>query len=361
MGYRQPGGIGWIPPEKGPYKELGALAKAFDAPYEGSGKLEAEVHGMRLSMGLLVDSGKVEGVSFEVTGRTWPSIVLRRETEDDREAKKAELARELQTGDDSFDQKVYVESDAPDDVTMRLLGSEDRRRAVLALLVSADRVTFGESGIHVTMRDPEAIEPAWVEKNVLAHLRLLTEAPAIPSIEYRTPHERLDNALLVLAVVSFFATIIGWGFFAALGVLRDGRFWIGVCGGIVGFLVLFPALRVLRRIVRGHSRAQEQYEGGAGSLFMILVGFGSIVPVVLNATIDGEPRRVVHGVVTTVGGGGDGSVVVHVRWDDGSNDDDVVLVRPTASAGDRVWSWQRRGMLGWRWEQRGEAFVMGNR
>jgi hypothetical protein len=355
-GYRQPVRT-WAPPERGPYTELQALASAFDAPYAGAATLEAEAHGMRLSIGLLFDSGVVEGASFRVTGRTWPRVVLRRETEEDRVAKTEGLTRELQTGDAAFDEKVFVASDAPELDLRRLLESAERRSAVLSLLAFGERVVFAEDGIHARVHERHALEPDWVQQHVLPHLRTLADGPPLSAEEGRTPHERLERTLLALGVAALVSTFVGWTGLGTTGLLDAGRFWLGLLGGGFGLLLLFPAVRVLRWIVRGHSRAHDQFPVGAASLFLILTGWGSLLPMVLNATVDGEPRRPVKGVVTSIGGGDDASVVAHVRWDDGSNDDEIVVLRPLAKVGDRVRAVQRRGLLGWRWEQRGDAFV----
>jgi hypothetical protein len=359
-GYRKAGTVDdpWLPPRAGPYTELSALAKALAAPYAGALTLDADVHGMRLSIGLLLDSGTVVGISFRVTGRTWPSVIFRRELEEDRDAKTEALTRELQTGDDAFDRDVFVESDVPDDVLKRLLETEGRRQAILALVGEAERVVFDDDGIFVELRGLEATDASWAEAHVLSHLRTLADGPGLPAQHYPTPHDRLERALGWLGVASLVSSVAGWALLGMIGSLsRAGTAWLGILGGVAGVLLVFPAKRLLRLAVRGHSRAHAQYFLGTASLLLIFVSWGSLLPMIVNTTVDAEPRRPVHGVVTTIGGGDDESVVAHVRWDDGSNDDDIVILRPPGKVGDRVRSTQRRGLLDWRWQKRGDAFV----
>jgi len=66
-----------------------------------------------------------------VEGR--PKVVLRRETANDQKVKRWKLNREVQTGDPTFDELVYVESDAPDKHLQTVLQSPETRHTIKTL------------------------------------------------------------------------------------------------------------------------------------------------------------------------------------------------------------------------------------
>lgn len=62
-----------------------------------------------------------------------PEILLRWETDKDRKGKRWRLNREVQTGDQDFDDRFYVESTAPEEHIRAVLGSAETRRIVKIL------------------------------------------------------------------------------------------------------------------------------------------------------------------------------------------------------------------------------------
>ena len=80
-----------------------------------------------------------------------PAVVLRAENSLDRLGKRIGVNREIQTGDQDFDARVYVESDAPDQDLQRTLADDRVRRAVRALLDGgAVRVELDPTGLTAT-------------------------------------------------------------------------------------------------------------------------------------------------------------------------------------------------------------------
>ncbi len=353
-GYREPSGTSRAPPEKGPYTELRALADTYGVPYAGGTGIEITLDEVQIVVELCIDSGTVRGATFEVTGRTWPSVSLSVEDEEEVEGKRLGMTREYQTGDAVFDARAFIDTQVPDDELETLLDPA-RRKAILTLLQHS-RVSFRQSGICVRIDEPKAFDVTFVETNVLKPLCTLAHAPSLPLRERRPlPGEGLVEPLEKSLVFTLCAVP---------SALAIAFIWTRQCivlaliGAVGGGLLSIPARYLLRRMVAGHTQSHTLYFLTKWSLALVMVGWGSLVPILLNALVDAEPRRAVQGVVSETHGvdEDDTHVNVTVRWTDGS--EDHVSLPPETKKGARVRGWKRRGWLGWQWEQRGDVKVI---
>jgi hypothetical protein len=343
-GYRTPGVV--ARPKVGPYKELAAIAAAFDVPHAGAPAIEIEFAGARIAIELSLNSGTVDGATFQVMGR-WPSVCLRKELDEDRESKARGITRELQTGDPAFDQQVFVESDEPDALLRRLLSDGKRRRAVITLLRHSS-VTFGERGISIRVTEGKIFDPDWVRTHVLTHLRAAAEGPPLSPTGAATPNERTVE---VLVIVAFGALLVAFVACVTIPWTRE-RFVLALAGTAIGIVAFAPLRLLVLRGVRGHSRSQDQHVSASMSLMVLLVSVGAMAPLLLNAVVDAERRPVRGEVDMLVGTEDDGpGVLVRARWADGS--DDLVMLPEGTRIGDVVIGTQRRGLFGWTWTQRG--------
>ena len=147
-----------------------------------------------------------------------PRLFMRLETRRDRLGKSLRINRELQTGDDGFDQAVYLESDDPDDLVTTIVGSVHLRRAVVALLaLGPDHVALGhpEQPVDVTWSGSHADNPFVGDRldRALDALDAFTdELPAFASAEPDRTWPRGAYVLTATIVVGMLGTMLMvWG------------------------------------------------------------------------------------------------------------------------------------------------------
>jgi hypothetical protein len=135
------------------------VALKLGVEYRGDVELRVGINGTPVGFSLDINSGTVVGVLVRVelegaprVSDEGPVITLRRETATDREGKRRGINREVQTGNEGFDAAVYIDSQATDSETRRVLGRSATREAVQTLLASACRE------VRVTRR---AVEGKW--------------------------------------------------------------------------------------------------------------------------------------------------------------------------------------------------------
>jgi hypothetical protein len=109
----------------------------------GRDRLRMEFYGdlhddrvLKIRMLCQLDSAKDHGERTDSRPRldSVPVLTIRRKTDDDRKAKGVGLTREIHTVDPGFDERNYVESDAPDEHLRAVLGSKETRQISTTLL-----------------------------------------------------------------------------------------------------------------------------------------------------------------------------------------------------------------------------------
>ena len=90
---------------------------------------------MDAQVSLCISSGTVTGLDSAIaTSPDLPDARFRRETREEKRAKAKGITHEVQTGDATFDIRVFVASDHADDDLMAILGHRAVRAAILELL-----------------------------------------------------------------------------------------------------------------------------------------------------------------------------------------------------------------------------------
>jgi hypothetical protein len=289
-------------------------------------------------------------------------ILLRKETKHDRIGKALLVNREAQTGDPAFDDKVYVETDAPDSLVDRLLGDAEVRAHVLRWLDAGwTNVRFYDPGVTVAL----VATPAGPQKMAAASVRevlpplgeVSAKAPRVEHVSLRRPpwtrHAWVIAGSVVLLVAGFVAALIAaqaWPTFESRPYL--------VCG-TVGFLAWVAAIPLVGMMVRGRS---DSWRTMCIALVMLgggLPATGIGVGIGANGALDGSPVETKRLQVVELWKTSGKSTSYHVRlkhWD--AWEEPVSLTIPyetyqqlRVSGGGSGFAavMTRQGALGWPW------------
>ncbi len=180
------------------HPELVAFARELGlSPTGDSVELQRGRHVYGVSVGQ--EAGAFPFVVFRVATQALPEISFRPEGDYERAAKSTGLDVELQTGDPAFDQRVYVASDAPVESVRAALGSPDARAAIVELVDSGVKVSFGADGIRA---DRSGSFDAVTLRRMLSCLERVAEAQ--PTF----PHEARAGRSFPWFGVAFFGVVV---------------------------------------------------------------------------------------------------------------------------------------------------------
>jgi hypothetical protein len=183
-------------------------------------------------------------------------VLLRRETRFDRIGKALLVNREAQTGDEEFDETVYVETDAPRELVERLLGHREVRGRVRGWLEDGwTNVRFHDSLDPIALiSTPVTAQHLSATKMEDAFQQIEELVPLIPKVEHahlRRPSWTLATALMIGSGI---VSLVGW-----VLALIASSYWppiesgpYGVLVGI-GFLLWVGAVPLLGLLLRGRS------------------------------------------------------------------------------------------------------------
>jgi hypothetical protein len=156
-----------------PHPEIVPIAKALGVEAQGpSLVLRRGPFTIRISLDF--NSGTVVGLDYHLQTHPLPEMRLRPETPLDGTGKAHGINVEVQTGDAEFDERVYIESNAPEHAVRAALAEAAVRAAVLEAICIDEEVLFGADGIRLSSR---SLIPAYVERSVA---RLVSMAAALP-------------------------------------------------------------------------------------------------------------------------------------------------------------------------------------
>jgi len=292
-------------------------------------------------------------------------ILFRRETREDKLGKLLLVNRELQTGDEPFDDDVYIETTMPADIALEAI-SDPRVREPVKRLLEDDwtRVKVYEQEDLVRV-EQEPTQEVWVRpervERAVDQVAKLAEA-LVPVTAQRaegpSPSQRrrlLTGAIVVAWLLGVALTIAGIRLFPPLTLTP-----IYACAGAaVGLFVL--SVPVLGLLVRGHSDSLH-------TLYQLLVWqFVGVLPlcvgvgITLNGMLDEGPRteHTAHvvgverlsyrygGVYAEVESWLEGSETLYVQVPDESELSKGKKATVTAGA----------GALGWPWRESVEAAI----
>jgi hypothetical protein len=313
------------PPRTGAYTQLADVARKLGVEYRGDVELRAAVNGAPVCFSLDINSGTVVGVLVRVelegaprVADDGPVITLRRETATDREGKRRGINRELQTGNEGFDAAVYVDSQATDSETRRVLGRSATREAVQGLLTSACHE------VRVTRR---VVEGKWTNS-----ADVFGAAPLLDALELllvvargggpRTRGHGARRAAWLPWALGLVATgspvLLGWCAF------RWTAGWaLPLVGGALGFAAGLATRPALARLVSGDAGSFGRYRVSAVLWVVTLMFVGPAFLLAVNGAFDAKPPVVRRGVAVAVGPVDDesGRVTATVKWSDGATDE----------------------------------------
>lgn len=221
-------------------------------------------------------------------------VLLRRETNVDRFGKALLVNREAQSGDEVFDETVYVETDAPKELVERLLGRAEVRGQVLRWLEDGwTNVRFFDT------LDPIALVSMPVTAQHLSAARMeavfqqIEELlPLMPRVEHRHLGGPPWTLATVLTVGSGIVSVVGW-----VLALVASHFWPFVESSpyrvlvAVGFLLWMGAVPLLGLMLRGRS---DSFRKLSYSVLLLGIGLPPLVVgmgLTLNGALDGSAQQ----------------------------------------------------------------------
>jgi hypothetical protein len=189
------------------------------------------------------DTGGYRAEPWAIAPNPGP-LLARFETKRDRFGKRIGLNRETQLGDAEFDERIYLECDAPDATSRKLFQSEaSRRELVRVLSLGAPAVNLDRNGLlSICLR--------WVPKDIpsQAQFEALLRAfgafaESLPALRGRVPQLKSKLAV-VLVLGSLIGSILG---IPALFLVRwlwrpvdDDLYSTTLLIGIFAWIVLVP-------------------------------------------------------------------------------------------------------------------------
>lgn len=287
-------------------------------------------------------------------------ILMRRETREDRIGKLLLINRELQTGDATFDDHVYVETSASFDIASEALSDPRVRDRVQQLLDDAwTRVVIhGRDLARVEQipTDEASIEPERIRRAV-DHLSALANV-LVPVVAERAESNRLSHRFLTGVLVMLWLTgaaltIAGVQLWPPV-VLTP--FFVCAAAALILFLIGAPLLGLL---VRGRSDSLHTLYGllvwQAVAVVPLCVGAGLVV----NGAFDeGEREEYVARVLSVDSTSASSRLATHYAWlESWHPDHDTVIVPISRAQYHEIGSREQvrlrvsvgQGALGWPW------------
>jgi hypothetical protein len=304
------------PAEKGPYKEFAPYARFRSVPYAGAIGLSILDEGRTIRLSYSLNSGTINGYDVSVPIAPTPVILLRPETSTDKEGKARGINREVQVGDSTFDDRVYIESDAEDQAILRALPDEVRSAVLRLFEKGASSVLLGlhRAQFNVPTADRRNIfDPQHMEA-VIAATRALARIPAI-SPHAVVPNTGGNGTVLLSVLFSFAAVPL---MIAALVVWPLCSIGLPFLAALVGFTAWWLSRSTFARSTAGHSRSYRRYLTSLGFTFFAFPAAAIAIAVTMNGALDHAAERVRSGKITNVSSDDDGTTI-DVRWDDGSS------------------------------------------
>lgn len=245
-------------------------------------RYDAVAHAMRVPAG-----GYREGVRTALAAVRPMRIVLVPEHHTHRRAKAGGVDREVQTGDRAFDDAVYVDAPAPEDVVLQILGP-DVRAGVLELFAAGfSRVVIDDETGHVVARCttfPSASPtPGEGARAVRGFARLARGLPKVERAAGTHARHPLAGATLWLAIVGVVFLCVdmpAYQFFVAqmrpACSYEDAPFACElpavagvVAGSVLALVVVFAMLPWTKRF-HGRSDSSSRITGFLGALALFV-------------------------------------------------------------------------------------------
>lgn len=196
-------------------------------------------------------------------------ILLRAERSLDRLGKRLGINREVQTGNEEFDGKVYIETDAPDQMVQKILSEKAVRARVMAVTSDPNRSVTFYTGVGVVVErqapDESSLDQAFFGSMLDTAVDL---SRAMKPLAFRPRKPAVLTPTLVLIILSYLAIPAGIVWL----IMSINRWplldWFPVLYGIgAGYALWFLFVFILAAVVRGRSN----------SLRILLIWLGALV------------------------------------------------------------------------------------
>lgn len=270
-----------------------------------------------VAINLEINSGTVVGANAAAFWRREGGsafLTLRRETATDERDKSSGLAVELQLGSPAFDQRVYIDSDAPDDEVRRLLGPSSPREVIQELVGLCHEVKFSTGALLLDFGKPQGkhYDGPQLARALDLMERVWRNGPLQATAQPRKGDGLvgLGLAALVGSIVVFWSATLRWS--------------LGAGPNAMALVALFLAGNLLwplaRSMTSGHSGSGRSARVVLALLCANLAFAGTSVLLGVNALLDRQPVVEVQGRVVGVGSydDEDGTWSISIAWDDGS-------------------------------------------
>lgn len=219
-------------------------------------------------------------------------LVLRLETRLDRAGKSLRINRETQTGDAAFDERVYLESDAPDSAVLAALVDPALRVSVVKCLeLGAVSITLDHEGSLTISRPLPQADLLGLDKLAPLIDALGAAAEAIPPLVAARPVRTFAAKVTIATFVS--AAVSVPLFFLCDALWETVTADLYAACAVVGFLVWLVAVPILILVQRGRSDSLRMIVTSALSLLFALPVAGTDLTLLLNGLFDTSPP-VVH-------------------------------------------------------------------
>lgn len=341
----------WI----GKYDELTPFAKELGRDVQ-TGGLDVIADGIECKVGLSVNSGTVVGLDHQALAVGLPSMRLLTEMPEHVEAKARELAKEVQTGDQAFDDEVYIESPASDADVQTVLSSPAVRHAIRMLLRDTSTIVIDErNGVSFSMsRDASPFETTGIRKR-LAWLRVVAGAPR-PLVAEMLPvpaRARVPKRIMGWTYpIVILLTIVG---LAKWTPLRGELVFQCILAGFVLAVIMVP---IWPRLLRGRSTSHSETRAWRIATFiyapLLVVGASTTYN---GAFDDSKERDVTMKIVSVDKSSDEGVDTWHAKTVDDEGDSHSYAFKHEPKPGQLVKVGWKDGALGWRWESR-DAIVV---
>lgn len=314
-----------------------------------------EIAGRRVMVNAYFVSRDFVRANLRVPGRPAPAVTLYPEGALERFGKALRLNREVQLGDDAFDEAVYVDAVERDDERVRaLLAPPALREAARELLTLGFKVHFTREGVEA-FQVVYALRPLAELPSARVTQLLTTIVDLVPRFDpdALTPEPARRNFAMIAALVGAALAggmIVGGASASGQQLLDPGA--TGVAA-LVGVALWIAAVAAVAMAVRGSSRAMRSLLLGVFVTLFTVAPFGAMMTLGLNRWLDDAPVQTHDAEVLRVVPRA-GSVEL-ASWRPDRQVERIAAaasLRATLTAGDRVRVRVHPGRFGWSWAER---------
>lgn len=292
-------------------------------------------------------------VNLRLAAGPLPWIVAYPEGAVERFGKKIGLNREVQLGDPTFDDAVYLDTIDTDEQVKRALASPDVRRLILELIGFGYKVQLSARGVEAyqIVYAMSAPDTSHVHEMIPRLAQLAQSVPSFAGETLRKP------PLVQTAVLAFIVACVAGG--GVMGAIRNSApahtldpahqavAFIGV-GGALWLLAMIGVIAAMR----GRSNAFRVVLIAAAMGLFTLPLTGGVLSLVINQKLDHSPAE--NHEVTIRRLARKGREVTVTSWRAGRDFETTTAVYTlfnTLKVGDHVIVSEHPGALGWAWTE----------